>query len=322
MNANKNQIFNNIPKDELRVITKAAWLYYMQRMTQNEIAQELNCSRVKITRLISRAKSMGIVDINIIQPPGLFVDLEQALISRYNLKDTVITMDVGTGEPLREILARAAADWLLPQLHSELVVGFSLGRTLAKIPEFMQPLEKSGVNFIEVMGASDSLTSGFNSYRVIGRMAEACGGQARLLDVPTFVSNQSIRNMLLKEERIAKRFSMARNCEILLTSVGTVDKEALLYQIGYLNDEIIDQLNQDNAIGDLLGQYFDANGNPIPNPLNDRVMALKLQDLKKIPYSVLISGGKDKHQAIKAAITGKFVNVLITDISTAKTLLV
>jgi len=317
----KNKNMNAIPPDELRLITRAAWLYYMQGMTQNEIAEELLLSRVKVTRLISRAKSLGMVEIRVIQPPGFFVGQEQELMKRYQLKDVVITLDVSSPDGLRRVLARAAAEWLVPRLHQEMVVGFSMGRTLAMLPEMIRPMAPTGATFIEVMGASDSLNSGFSSYTVIGRMAEICGGQARLLDVPTFVSSQSIRDLILEEEQIAKRFDMARNCEVLVTSVGTVDKDALMHKIGYLTDEVLEQLQREGAVGDLLGQFFDAKGKTIPTPLDGRVMALQLNDLKNIPYSVLVSGGAEKVPAIRAALEGKYVNVLITDVKTAESLL-
>ena len=320
MNA-KNTNMNAIPPEELRMITRAAWLYYMQGLTQNEIADELNLSRVKVTRLISRAKALGMVEIRVIQPPGFFVGLEQELIKRYHLKDAVITLEVSSADGLRRVLARAATEWLTPRLHNKMVVGFSMGRTLALLPEVTEPMEPTGATFIEVMGASDSLNSGFSSYTVIGRMAEICGGQARLLDVPTFVSSQSIRDLILEEEQIAKRFDMARNCEILVTSVGTVDKDALMHKIGYLTDDVLKQLQKKGAVGDLLGQFFDAKGQHISTPLDGRVMALQLNDLKNIPYSVLVSGGSEKEAAIRAALQGEYVNVLITDIKTAKSLL-
>jgi DNA-binding transcriptional regulator LsrR (DeoR family) len=321
MNANKKTAYSSVPPEELRLITRAAWLYYMQGLTQNDIADEMKLSRVKVTRLISRAKSLGMVEIRVVQPPGFFVDLEQELMARYQLKDAVITLDVASGDPLRRVLARAAADWLVPHLNPDLVVGFSMGRTLALLPEVIQPMERTGATFIEVMGASDSLNSGFSSYTVIGRMAEICGGQARLLDVPTFVSSKSIRDLILEEEQIAERFAMARNCEILVTSVGTVDKDALLYKIGYLSEDILQQLQKEGAVGDLLGQFFDAQGRPVTTPLDGRVMALQLQELKNIPYSVLVSGGAEKEKAIRAALEGKYVNVLITDVKTARSLL-
>jgi len=219
------------------------------------------------------------------------------------------------------VLARAAAEWLTPRLDNDTVVGFSMGRTLALLPEVTQPMEPTGATFIEVMGASDSLNSGFSSYTVIGRMAEICGGQARLLDVPTFVSSPPIRDLILEEELIAKRFEMARNCQILVTSVGTVDKDALMHKIGYLTDDVLDQLKREGAVGDLLGQFFDAKGQHISTPLDGRVMALQLDDLKNIPFSVLVSGGKEKEAAIRAALEGEYVNVLITDVKTANNLL-
>ncbi len=222
---------------------------------------------------------------------------------------------------LRLTLATAAGKWLIPKLNRESVVGFSMGRTLALIPEVVEPEEETGSTFIEVMGASDSLNSGFSSYTVIGRMAALFGGQAKLLDVPTIVSSPGVREMILKEEPIKARFEMSRHCDILLTSVGTVDQEALLYKIGYITDEILEKLIAKGAVGDLLGQFINAEGEPVENPLTGRIMALTLNELKEIPYSVLASGGQEKHTAIRAAIRGGYVNVLVTDANTARQLI-
>jgi len=321
MNQPKNPSAGNVSHQELRLITRAAWLYYIQGLNQSEVAEEMDCSRIKVTRLISRAKSLGIVDIRINQPAGFFIDLEQALISRFNLRDAVVTLDVPNGEPLRQALARAAVDWLTPNLNTERVVGISMGRTLAHIPEMIEPGQNTGTTFIEVMGASDSINSGFSSYAVISRMAQLFGGQARLLDVPTFVSSQSVHDLLLGEKQIAERFELARSCDILMTSVGTVDEDALMYQIGSLSDEVLLQLQRDRAVGDLLGHFIDENGRPVPSSLDGRLMALQLEDMKRIPYSVLVSGGQSKIRAMKAALLGNYVNVLITDVTTAQNLL-
>jgi DNA-binding transcriptional regulator LsrR (DeoR family) len=317
----KNIPISEIQQDELRLITRAAWLYYIQGLTQTEVAEELNVSRIKVTRLIARAKSYGIIEIRIHQPSGMFVDLEQELISRYNLRDASVILDIPNGEPIRRLLAKAAAQWLTPHLRPELVVGISMGRTLAYLPEVIENKQPTGTTFIEVMGASDSVNSGFSSYAVISRIAQLYGGQAHLLDVPTFVSSQSIRDLLMSETHIAERFEIARHCDILITSVGTVDNDALLHQIGYINDEILQHLQREKAVGDLLGHFIDERGRPVSNPLDGRLMAIQLDDLKHIPYSVLVSGGENKINAMKAALLGNYINVLITDVSSAKELL-
>ncbi len=319
--ASKTTALNQVPADELRLMIRAALLYYEEGLTQSQTAKALGLSRVKVTRLIAKAKNLGIVEIRINQPPNYFVELEQALIRRFDLKDAIVTLDMAEGEALRHALASAAGSWLIPKLDQESVVGFSMGRTLALLPEVVAPTAETGTTFIEVMGASDSLNSGFSSYTVIGRMAALFGGQARLLDVPTIVSSQEMRDLILKEEQIKSRFEMSRSCDILLTSVGTVDEEALLYKIGYLTDNVLAQLKKGGAVGDLLGQFFDAQGQPVENPLTGRIMALQLEELRQIPYSVLVSGGKEKVTAIQAAIRGRYINVLVTDASTAHQLL-
>jgi DNA-binding transcriptional regulator LsrR (DeoR family) len=70
-----------------------------------------------------------------------------------------------------------------------------------------------------------------------------------------------------------------------------------------------------------LGHYFDKNGEIVSTFLDDRIIGIGLDDLKKVPWSVLVAGGEEKEAVIGAAMKGKFFNVLITNAKTAKYLL-
>jgi lsr operon transcriptional repressor len=74
-------------------------------------------------------------------------------------------------------------------------------------------------------------------------------------------------------------------------------------------------------VGDALGHYFDANGDPVSTFLDDRVIGLGLDDLKRIPWSVVVAGGQEKQKVVQAALQGGYFNVLITDTDTAAYLL-
>ena len=55
-------------------------------------------------------------------------------------------------------------------------------------------------------------------------------------------------------------------------------------------------------------------------PLNDRVIAFELQELERVPRVIGIAGGKRKTAAIRGALQGRWINILITDRSTAERL--
>ena len=68
---------------------------------------------------------------------------------------------------------------------------------------------------------------------------------------------------------------------------------------------------QEKAAGGLVSRFIDERGKIVDDQLNDRTVAIALDDLKQARESVLIAGGMNKLKAIKAALAGKYANVLV-----------
>ena len=47
------------------LLSRIAWMYYNDEMTQKEIADRLGLSRIKVLRLLKQAREEGIVEIKI-----------------------------------------------------------------------------------------------------------------------------------------------------------------------------------------------------------------------------------------------------------------
>jgi DNA-binding transcriptional regulator LsrR (DeoR family) len=56
---------------------------------------------------------------------------------------------------------------------------------------------------------------------------------------------------------------------------------------------------------------------PATTPLDERVIGLGLDQLRRVPRSIAVAGGTRKAAAIKAALTGRLVTHLVTDRETA-----
>ncbi len=116
-----------------------------------------------------------------------------------------------------------------------------------------------------------------------------------------------------------KRFDQV---SLALVGIGSVDPSQLLALSGNVfSPEELDQLRQQGAVGDVCLRFFDVNGNPIENALDNRVIGMQLEQLRKVERSVGIAGGKRKFEAIRGALRGKLINVLITDRRTAERLI-
>lgn len=310
----------NISLEEHHLWAKVAKLYYEEDLTQNEIAKKLGYSRVKIHRILSAARDAGIVQIRIKPPDDTSLDLENLLIRKFNLRDCVVVQDYPPGEDLYRALNRGAGGWLKAHLQPNTRIGLGLGRTLSHLPDVFETDEAQGCTFTEIAGAISDHSWGFQGNSTASRMAEICGGAAELFYAPTLVSTPELKDQLIKERSIKKSLERARSCDIVLQSVGPVDESAILFMHGYLSQQDLDVLRAAGAVGDALGCYFDIQGQVIPSPTEKLMIGLHLSELVQLPWSVLIAGGPEKVAAIQGALTGRFFNVLVTNISTAQKL--
>ena len=80
---------------DLRV--RAAWLYYVEGMTQEQIARFMNISRAKVIRLLASARDNGIVRIRIEDRASEQIALERRLVAAFGLADAIVV--AGAGPP-------------------------------------------------------------------------------------------------------------------------------------------------------------------------------------------------------------------------------
>jgi deoxyribonucleoside regulator len=307
---------------ECRDCVKIAKLYYEGNLTQQEIARLLGLSRIKVHRILTQAKDLGIVEIKVHAPINAdLIEQEHQLMLRFGLRDALVVPAAAAAEPIYDNLADGAARWLAAKLEPGIRVGLGLGRTISHIPRFFSVSSQVECIFSEVVGGALENSGGIAKYNVTSKLAEIAGGRAELLYAPNMVSSPELYQSLISEPAIADALERARNCDVVLQSVGTVDETAILYVEDRIDLEDVRRLQTTGAVGDALGHYFDANGNPVSTFLDDRVIGLGLDDLKRIPWSAVVAGGYEKQKVVHAALQGGYFNVLITDTDTAAYLL-
>jgi DNA-binding transcriptional regulator LsrR (DeoR family) len=80
-------------------------------------------------------------------------------------------------------------------------------------------------------------------------------------------------------------------------------------------------LGKRGAVGDICLRLIDAEGRAVPSDVDKRVIGVTLEQLARSDRSVGVAGGPRKYEAIRAALLGHWVNVLITDQVTAERLI-
>ena len=312
--------------EELRLITKVARLYYEDRRRQAEIATQLDLSQATVSRLLKRALDERIVRIRIAPPPGIFSALEAALQARYALKDVVV-VDCDDGDSEHEIvrnLGIAAAYYMQNTLKRGEIVGISSwSETLLAVVDAMDPLVTAGESHVvQILGGIGNPSAEVHANRLTTRLANLVGSRAHFLAAPGVVGSAEARKVLLADPFVGETVAYFDRIQVALVGIGAMTPSKLLASSGNIfAPQEIELLAQRGAVGDICLRFFDSQGVPVVTELDERVIGITLEQLRRVDRSVGIAGGRRKRNAIQGALAGGWINVLFTDRFTAARLL-
>ena len=308
-------------KQQIKQAVQVSKLYYLDGVTQAEIGKKLNLSRPTISRLLQFAREKNIVKISINDPLSNIEDLQHQLKEKYQLKDVIIsTPESNETAEILSSLGKATARYLDKKVKDNDVIGVSWGRTLVSVARQLIPNDRKNVQVIYLKGTVANSTH--NNYVVeVTKCFNKCyHTQAQILPLPLIFENKQIKEMVIKDKFINEILDTGKRTSVALFTVETTEQDATLFELGYFNDQQIKTL-QEKAAGDLVSRFIDERGKIVDDQLNDRTVAIALDDLKQARESALIAGGMNKLKAIKAALAGKYANVLVTDSLVAQHLL-
>lgn len=294
-------------------------LYYQSGLTQQEIGEQLGYSRIKINRVLSLARTHGVLEIQVRVPSGWHIGLETDLIRHFGLRDALVVTAEQSGRALESVLAEGAAAFLAQQLQPGMRIGLGIGRTVSHLPERFRPERSVDCTFIELIGAA--YNEDWARFDVTSKMAELAGGTREALQVPGFVTDPELSTRLAQEPSVAGALDRARDSDMMLQSVGPVDTSAIMFQSGVLSGEDLEDLRSRGAVGDALGYFYDIGGNRIEARTDSNLIGIKLEDVSKVPWSVLVAGGAAKVRPIVGGLRGGYFNTLVTDDVTAEALI-
>lgn len=306
-------------KQQLSV--EVARLYYQSDYSQQQIASQLGISRPTISRLLQYAKEKGYVKISIIDP---FADLDKLaykLKEKYSLNDVRIVFSPKDDYvSIREYISKEAAEYLEKVTKNGDIIGVSWGTTMYEVAKRLTPKSVKGVEVVQLKGGISHSEVNTYSSETIGLFAEAFQTIPRYLPLPVIFDNAIVKQMVEEDRHIKNTIKMGIQANIAIFTVGTARDGALLFRLGYLNEEEKRILKQKSA-GDICSRFFDEKGEICDEQINNRTIGISLDALKQKEKSILVAGGSHKVKAIKGALKGKCANILITDQYTAKKLL-
>ncbi|GES48712.1 DNA-binding transcriptional regulator [Rhizobium sp. NBRC 114257] len=300
---------------------RAAWLHYAGGFTQSEVAKRLGVPSVKAHRLIARAVAEGVVKVTIDGDIVECVELEMQLSARFGLQYCEVAPDLGEDGFEFRALGQAGAGFLRREIESgnNKVIGLGHGRTLSSAVHHLSRVSAKDLRFVSLLGG---LTRNYaaNPYDVMHRIAEKTGMQSHVMPVPFFANTREDRDVLLAQRGVKEVFDLANGADLKLVGLGTVDTDAQLVLSGMVEPKEIKEITAAGGVGEILGHFFDADGNILETTLTSRTLSASLPRMKG-ERLVALSGGLPKVEAIRAVLKSRCLYGLITDEKTAQALL-
>lgn len=315
--------------DDLRLALRAATLYYLDGLTQAEVAQRLGVSRPTAGRLIARAKAKGLVRIEVVVPPdqrdNLHADEEQELEHIFGLTEAVVVGGNIDKGPLDDSaswasVGRAAARLLVRRLAVTDTLGFTWGPEVVAVAAALPTGVATCQAIVQLDGAMSTVRYQTGAEYVLGRCAEQLQAKMIRLPTPLYADAETVAS-LKRDSVISRALEAGRTADMMVFGVGAVSTSTTLFEGSFLDTEVLKAVTAHGAAGEIAGRFFTEDGEVVEGELPHRTVSVPLEDVRRCGSTVLLTGGAAKYRAALGALRGGFARYLVCDVACARWLL-
>jgi DNA-binding transcriptional regulator LsrR (DeoR family) len=303
---------------------RAAEMYYLEQLTMDAIAAELGCSRATVSRMISEARTSGLVEITVHRHRRAAATLEQMIAQRYKVDVTVVAPPETATDSDRLRHASAEAGTLLrASLAPDLSVAIAWGVTVSTMARSLTPGVVPGLQIIQMTGAGNTFSSGAEyAAGTLGRFGAALGARVHHFPVPAFFDTASARETLWTERSVQRVLRLQERANLAVFSVSALDSRipGHLYRAGYLQRDDLRELASSGVVGELGTVFLRADGSSDSLDINTRSSGLSIETLKRIRRRICVAAGGAKAPIIRAALLAGAVTDLVVDDEAAELL--
>jgi deoxyribonucleoside regulator len=316
--------------DDLRLALRAATLYFLDGLTQAEVAERLGVSRPTAGRLVARAKANGLVRIEVVVPPdqqdNLHADEEQELEHIFGLTEAVVVGgDIDSKGALDNSaywapMGRAAARLLVRRIGEQETLGFTWGPEVVAVAAALPSGVATCQKIVQLDGAMSTVSYQTGAEYVLGRSAEQLQATMIRLPAPLYADVETVAS-LKRDSFISRALEAGRTADMMLFGVGAVSTSTTLFEGSFLDTDVLKTVTAHGAVGEIGGRFFTEDGVVLEGELPHRTVSVPLEDVRRCASTVLVTGGAAKYRAALGALRGGFARYLVCDVACARWLL-
>jgi len=303
----------------------AAQMYYLQDQTMETIAAELHASRSTVSRLLSYARSAGIVDIQVRSPFAAGAPLERSIADRYRVHAYVVPAPSTLSDVDRlERVALTAARMLNRFIDSNMTVGVAWGSTMSAISRHLVPKDVHNAVIVQLNGAGNSQSSGVDyASEILRRFATAYSATVQQFPLPALFDSPKTRDAFWLERGTRRLLEIQARMDVAVFGLGSpfAAVPSQVYVGGYLEEQDYASLGEDKVVGDIATVFYRIDGSFADVALNARVTGPSFDVLRRVARRVCVAAGEQKLASLQGALAAGVVTDLVLDEGLARRLI-
>ena len=227
----------------------------------------------------------------------------------YHLKDCYIVPTNPNAAGVNDTIAKAASIYISNHITDNCYINFGYGDTSSRTIEYLAKNLETSVSFV-------SLTGGVGYY-LPNSESNIFNAKLYLIPAPLIMSSREMAEAIRNESSVSEVSSMIRLASMTIVGIGAMDNSATILKSSILGHNDFLLLNMKGAVGDVICHFIDKDGNLVDTDIDSRLVSVPLDTLNELENVIGVAAGKHKVSAITAALKGGYLDILITDESTA-----
>ena len=295
-----------------RMRLRAAWMYFVEEMTQQDIAQRLGVGRVSVVRLLADARDRHEIKFSIESGLPECIGLERQLERQFGLTEAIVVPQTNPDADTTKAISASTGLFLSNFVRPGMKIGVGWGRTLLESLRYIHEAPMADMSVVSLLGGITRVKR-FNPSEFAWRFSSLFQAECYLMPAPAIVDTPQTRQALIERCGLGEGFERAKTLDAVLISVGNVESSGTAYRDGFVSDTLRRSMIEQGAVGEMLFHYFDAQGQAIEHSINGCVMAVPMSTLQQVPERVMVAGGLEKAVAVLGALRLLKPTVLVTD---------